>query len=211
MKKMSKNNGLFVTIEGGDGSGKSTLIERIFDTLTARGFNVLKTRAPGGCKLGLGIRELLLHSDDITAKAELFLYLADRAEHVEKVILPALSDNKIVLCDRFNDSTIAYQGGARNLELLGFCEFAAGKLTPHLTLYLDVDAKIGLSRVKGEKDRLEREDLSFHENVRKGYLELAEQNKERIRTLNANLSSEEVFQNAIELINTKLSATLCLM
>lgn len=208
---MPKNEGLFVTIEGGDGSGKSTLIDRIYEMLSKRGFSVLKTRAPGGCELGLGIRKLLLHSADITPKAELFLYLADRAEHVEKVILPALSQNRIVLCDRFNDSTIAYQGGARNLELHGFCDFASHHLLPHLTLYLDVDPLKGLSRVQGEKDRLEREDLSFHENVRKSYLELANQNPERIHTLNANLSQDEVYKNAIELINTKLSATLCLM
>lgn len=207
----TKTNGLFVTIEGGEGSGKSTLIDKAYEALTSKGFDVVKTRAPGGCSLGEVIRELLLHSEDMTPRAELFLYLADRAEHVAKVILPALSQNKIVLCDRFNDSTIAYQGGARHLELLNFCDFAAHHLEPHLTLYLDLDPNEAMKRLKGEKDRLEREDISFHENVRKAFQQLGAIHPERIYTLDGAASADQVFQKAMELINLKISSTLCLM
>lgn len=208
-----KNKGLFVTFEGGEGAGKTTLINRIFIALTEKGHRAIKTLEPGGTPLGTGIRKLLLHQErhPISKWCELFLYLADRSHHVEEVILPSLEDGKIVLCDRFNDSTLAYQGAARHLDtklLRSVCSAAAEGLAPDLTLYLDLDPKVGLERAKKHDvpDRLEKENLAFHTEVREGFLTLAKEEPERFHVIDAEEGIEDVYQKAM----AEIESVLCL-
>jgi dTMP kinase len=202
-------NGLFVTFEGGEGAGKTTLIERIFDQLVREGRQVLKTREPGGTPLGEEIRALLLHhKDPVSPYAELSLFLASRAQHLSEVILPALKAGKVVLCDRFNDSTIAYQGVARGLgmeKVAAFCQFICMEIEPHLTLYLDIDPALGLSRTKKRHvtDRIEAEDIAFHAKIRNGYLAIHKKNPYRFHLLDAAQPPEIVFHQAIKLIHPK--------
>ncbi len=206
MKKRSK--GFFLTFEGGEGAGKTTLINRVYGVLTAKGHSVIRTLEPGGTSLGKEIRNLLLHQkkSPICRQSELFLYLADRAQHVQELILPALEEGKIVLCDRFNDSTLAYQGMARSLNvdlLRGLCLAATDGLIPHLTLYLDLDPKVGLVRAKQKNtyDRLEEENLSFHTKVREAFLSLAKDEPDRFHVIDASKDIESVYTAAIGEIN----------
>jgi dTMP kinase len=212
---MSLKKRLFFTFEGGEGAGKTTLIEKIYSSLLQKGFLVLKTREPGGTKLSEAIRTLVLDRKDFSffsSRAELCLYLAARAQQVEEIILPALEQGKIVLCDRFNDSTIAYQGYGRGLpieEVSHFCAFASKNLVPDLTFFLDLDPKKGLERVrhvshKKEYDRIESESALLHQKVREGYYVLAKKEK-RFRLLDASLSPEEVFSLAWKEIESLLS------
>jgi len=193
---------VFVTIEGGEGVGKSTLIAGIYDYLTKqKKLFVVKTFEPGATPLGKEIRNLLLHKKEMTIskRSELLLFLADRAHHVEVLIRPALNEDLIVLCDRFNDSSIAYQGGARDLQdIEELCLFATGGLVPDLTFYLDLDPKIALARIARGKDRLEDERLEFHQKVREGYLNLARKHKDRIVVLNAAGEPSVVLEEAIK-------------
>ncbi len=185
--------GRFVTFEGGEGAGKTTLVAALYPLLEARGEKVLMTRAPGGTALGASLRSLLLHKDHalLSSRAELFLFLADRAQHVEEVIIPALKAGALVLCDRFNDSTIAYQGGARNFDvafLENLCAFASQDLEPSLTFYLDIDPHEGAVRAAGRgqiPDRMEKEQLNVHERIRAIYLDLAKKYPHRIHVLDA--------------------------
>ncbi len=200
--------GLFITFEGGDGAGKSTLIDKIHRYLE-QDSDVITTRAPGGTAIGQKIRDLLLHTHDLplSARCELLLYLADRAQHVEELIVPALQQGKIVLCDRFNDSTIAYQGGARGLDaevVSQLCQLACSDLKPDLTLYLDLDPKIGLERIKKTglaKDRIESETLQFHQNIRKTFKEIAKKEPKRFIIIDASKTPDEVFTQAKESID----------
>lgn len=203
----------FLTFEGGEGAGKTTLINSLSTALQKKGYSVVVTREPGATPLGEKIRQLLLeHSSvfPISSNAELLLFLSDRAQHIDEVIKPALAKDKIVLCDRFNDSTIAYQGIARGLGLENvqtLCHQVCGKVQPDLTFFLDVDPLIGLNRAKNRRrtlDRLEQEQMDFHLKVREGFLLLAEHDKERIKILNAGLSEEEVFKAAIDLLESHL-------
>ncbi len=207
--------GLFITFEGGEGAGKSTLIERLNEALRAKGRVVLKTRAPGGTKAGETIRSLLLNRDgvELVPRAELLLFLADRAEHVDEVIAPALKRGEIVLCDRYNDSTVAYQGIARGLgeeEVRKLCRFATDNLEPNLTFYLDLDPTIGLQRVKKMregKDRIEAEKLSFHQKIRAAFHQLAKKEEKRFRILDATQSPDQVFSQAVEAIDDFLASS----
>jgi len=203
--------GSFITIEGGEGSGKSTLIDRLYAYLTdeKEAFGV-KTFEPGGPPFGTLVREKLLdkHELQMSSKSELFLFLADRAHHVETLIKPALEQNMIVLCDRFTDSSLAYQGGARKIaqidsKLEEVCLFATGGLVPDLTFYLDIDPEKGLERITGGKDRLEKEHISFHKQVRESYLMLAKKYPKRFAILDADRSTDEVFQEAVEILRAK--------
>lgn len=198
-----QHNGIFITFEGGEGAGKSTMISLLHQKLSEMGYPVVSTREPGGSRLGEQIRDWVLAGDvKMGSRAELFLFLAGRAQHVEELVLPALHEGKIVLCDRFTDSTIAYQGFARafgvsDVELL--CKFAAMGLVPHLTLLYDVEPEIGLQRArdavgKPSVDRIESEALLFHEEVRCGFLLQAEREPERIHLLDSNLSINEAFE-----------------
>src|SRR5690606_19081528 len=164
MRKLKR--GVFISFEGGEGAGKSTLIERIASHL--QDYPVLKVREPGGTALGEALRELLLQQKGpVSPYAELSLFLASRAQHISEVIGPALEDGMIVLCDRFNDSTIAYQGAARGLgmeKVDQFCKFISQGLSPHLTLYLDIHPELGLHRAASVRaqDRIEAETIAFH-------------------------------------------------
>lgn len=202
--------GLFITFEGGEGAGKTTLIEEIARHFTSEGFSVLKTREPGGTKLGESIRTLLLHhTDPVSPYSELCLFLASRAQHILEVIGPALEEGKVVLCDRFNDSSVAYQGAARGLgmeKVAKFCEFISQGLKPHLTLYLDLDPELGLNRAaKARKqDRIEAETLMFHKKIREAYIEIHQSDQHRFRLVDATLPPERVFREAMKLIQPLL-------
>ncbi len=209
MKK--RNKGLFITFEGGEGGGKTTLINRIYDVLTAKGHTVVRTLEPGGTSLGKEIRSLLLHQKKslICRQSELFLYLADRSQHVQELIFPALEQGKIILCDRFNDSTLAYQGAARSLSinlLRGLCLAATDGLVPNLTLYLDLDPKVGLSRAKKKNtyDRLEEENLDFHTKVREAFLSLSKDEPDRFRVIDASKDVDSVYTDAMKEIDSQL-------
>ena len=203
--------GTFITIEGGEGSGKSTLIERLFSFLNEeKEGEVVKTFEPGGTPFGEHVRELLLekHEVQMSPKSELFLFLSDRAHHVESLIKPSLEKGMIVLCDRFTDSSLAYQGGAREIaqideKLEEVCLFATGGLVPDITFFLDLDPERGLSRITGGRDRLESEHLNFHKRVRESYLMLAKKYPERYCVLDALKSSDEVFEQALSEIKLK--------
>lgn len=200
--------GHFITFEGGDGAGKSTLIEHLFSVLKDRGHRVITTRAPGGTLPGQMIRHLLLNARaPLVSRCELLLFLADRAQQVETIILPALHEGKIVLCDRYNDSSIAYQGVARGLDLSSvelLCRFASLHLEPDLTIYLDLDPQIGLDRLKligEEKDRIEQENLDFHNKIREAFLAIARTSPQRFHCIDASFPKEIVFKNALKLID----------
>lgn len=210
-----KSSGLFITVEGGEGTGKSTLVNSLFTYLTERKERfVVKTFEPGSSTLGKEIRNILLHRKEliISGRSELFLFLADRAHHIEVLIRPALDEDLIVICDRFTDSSIAYQGAARGIadldKLEEICLFATDDLVPDLTFYLDLDPRIGLARIKGEKDRLEQEVIEFHERVREGYLELSCKHKDRIHKLDASKTPDEVFKQALTILEDKCSELL---
>jgi dTMP kinase len=204
--------GLLISFEGGEGAGKTTLIERVHQELSVRGLQVVKTREPGGSELAEKIRALLLqnHQEAISADAEVLLFLAARAQHLHVLIRPALEAGKIVLCDRFNDSTVAYQGIARGLgkeRVAQMCTWVSGNVTPALTLYLDIDPTLGLARAKqasGTVDRMEAEKLSFHQKVRDAFQQLAQENPARIKALSAQESPDIIFQHAMQHINPVL-------
>lgn len=184
--------GLFITVEGIEGSGKTTQVRRLVRRLARCGFRVLATREPGGSPIAERIRGLILRRDHarLTAKAELFLYLAARAQHVDEVILPALASGAIVVCDRFSDATIAYQGDGRGLsrqDIVRANRLATGNLTPDITLLLDLDVRLALPRVerRGRPNRLDAEAARFHRRVRAGYLRQAHLNPLRFRVIRA--------------------------
>lgn len=199
--------GFFITFEGGEGAGKTTLIEEMASQLSQEGHTVLKTREPGGTKLGEQIRSLLLQrAEPVSPYAELSLFLASRAQHILEVIGPALEAGKIVLCDRFNDSSIAYQGAARGLgmeKVKEFCEFVSQGLKPHLTLYLDLDPRVGLKRAAQERkqDRIESETLLFHERIREAYLSIHREDSRRFRLIDAKNPPAKVFEEAMKWVH----------
>lgn len=201
--------GHFITFEGGEGAGKSTLIRKLSQELLKKGYSVVTTREPGGTPVGERIRECLLDpqfKSELGAKAELLLFLSSRAQHIDRLIKPALDQNSIVLCDRFNDSTIAYQGAGRQLGIdyvSTLCNDVCQEIQPRLTFFLDLEPEEGLARRKktvNTVDRIESEGLDFHERVRNGFRFLANENPERIHTINATRSIEEVFQEVLEII-----------
>jgi len=209
-----KRGGVFITFEGGDGVGKTTLIDQLYLYLEKRNIPVLKTRAPGGTEVGQEIRKLVLHTEKSTLdkRCELLLFLADRAQHVERVILPELEKGALVLCDRFNDSTVAYQGGARGFssELVKhLCAFACQDLKPQLTFYLDLDPVVGFQRAKKaglKKDRIESEDIAFHQKIREAFLEIAKEEPQRLCVLDASKPAQEVFLLAKEKIDALIES-----
>lgn len=196
--------GLFITFEGADGSGKTTQLNKIKDMLEEKGFDVVVTREPGALEIGQKIRNILLHHEGIVAdKCEMFLFLADRAQHVETFIKPAVEEGKIVLCDRHTDSTIAYQGYGRgqDTELLKYLnQIAVNGLVPDITLLYDVSTEIACGRVGSEKDRMESAGVEFHKKVRQGYLELQKESPERIKLIDADRSIECVFEDTKKFI-----------
>ncbi|NJB68430.1 dTMP kinase [Desulfobaculum xiamenense] len=212
---------MFVTFEGIEGSGKSSVLTAVQAHLEAQGREVVRTREPGGSRIGQELRKLLLgmESTDLTGESELFLYLADRAQHVATVIRPALEAGRTVLSDRYADSTVAYQGYGRGLDpkqLHAFNDVAVAGLWPELTILLDLPAEVGLRRAVTRnmrehkcdtEGRFEAESLSFHETVREGYLTLAALHRKRYRIVDAAQPLENVIADVLAIIDERLAAT----
>lgn len=201
--------GLFITFEGNDGSGKSSVIEAIKTELINQGYDVIYSREPGGSKIAEKIREVILDIDNLGMddKTESLLYAASRREHVIKVIKPALEEGKIILCDRYLDSSLAYQGYARGLgidEVYNMNLFATEGLLPDLTLLVCVRPEVGLNRIKtnnrGTLDRLEIEKMEFHKKVYDGYLKVQEKFSDRIKIINGEQTKEEVRNDALKVV-----------
>lgn len=200
---MTQKHGFFVTIEGIEGAGKSTLAEALALHFGGMGCEVVVTREPGGTPIGDAIRRLLLSDGkEMSARTELLLFEAARAQHVDELIRPALGRGEVVICDRFADSSLAYQGHARGFSHSGvqaLNDFATKAIRPDVTILLDLPAEVGLARQKG-LDRISSEGLAFHESVRKGYLSLAEAEPERIKVIDARDDIETVLRHALQAI-----------
>lgn len=205
--------GLFITLEGPEGAGKSTNREYLADRLREHGVDVLLTREPGGTPLAERIRELLLDPSDepMAADTELLLVFAARAQHLQQVIRPALARGCVVLCDRFTDATYAYQGGGRGLPIERIAQleqFVQGELRPDLTLIFDLPVETGLARAaaRGRLDRFEQEGRSFFDAVRQAYLQRAEQAPQRYRVLDAGQTLAQVQTDIDALLPSLLEA-----
>ena len=200
---------LFVTIEGPEGSGKTTIGKKIVEKLIASGYEVIYTREPGGIEIAEQIRNVILDvkNTNMDPRTEALLYAASRRQHLIEKIVPALKDNKIIICDRFVDSSLAYQGHARKLGIDNVYEinkFAIDTLMPDLTLLFDIDPKLGLERINANKlrevNRLDLEQLEFHTLVREGFLKIQSREPNRIKIVDASKSIEEVINAAYQLI-----------
>jgi len=202
-----------ITFEGGEGAGKTTLIATVSEFLLQQNRSCIVTREPGGSPLGQKIRTLLLHGEEtsLSPRAELFLFLADRAQHVDEVIFPSLQKGSVVLCDRFHDSTLAYQAAGRGFDeswIQNLSDFSSRGLHPSLTLYLDLEPEIGLRRRDPTLlDRMETEEIAFHHTVRLSYLKRAQQEPDRIITIDASMSQQEVAKHAIKYIERHLKGS----
>jgi dTMP kinase len=200
-----KRRGLFITFEGPEGSGKTTQVRLLGDLLKRFRIPFILTREPGGSKLSTHLRRWILNKLEynLASETELFLFLADRAQHVKEVIVPALKRGDVVLCDRYTDSTLAYQGGGRGFDLgllRTMNDAASSGLKPDITLLFDVPVEVGLRRALGRgkgKDRMEREKLRFHRDVREVFLATARKEKRRFVVLDARKGREEVYQAMI--------------
>lgn len=196
--------GLFITFEGADGSGKTTQLNKIKDLLVEQGFDVVVTREPRSLDIGQKIRNILLHQEGfVSDRCEMFLFLADRSQHVDELIKPAVEQGKIVLCDRHTDSTVAYQGYGRgqDIELLKrLNKIAVDGIVPDLTLLFDVSTQTAQDRVGSEKDRMESAGAKFHSRVRNGYLELQKENPDRIKIIDANNDIDKVFEDTKNIV-----------
>ncbi|MBD8016743.1 dTMP kinase [Microbacterium sp. APC 3898] len=196
-----------INLEGGEGSGKSTVLKMLATALEEKGFSVVCTREPGGIDIAEQIRQVILDRNNtaMDARTEALLYAAARRQHLVEKIIPALEAGSIVLCDRYIDSSLAYQGYARGLgmeEIFAINKFAIDEYMPDLTLYFDVNPKVGLARIEKDSDReinrLDVESMKFHYKVREGYLLLLSQNPERIRLINAENELDIVYADALE-------------
>ncbi|MCI0468593.1 MAG: dTMP kinase [Nitrospirae bacterium] len=199
--------GVFISFEGIEGSGKTTQARLLYDWLSSRGCKVVLTHEPGGTPIGKKIREVILHEGhgEMSFITELLLYNADRAQHLTEKILPMLMEGRIVITDRFSDSTIAYQCYGRGIDISlirAIDSIASGGLKPHMTILFDLDVKTGLMRNRkiNKVDRLELQDIEFHERVRKGYLELAAAEPERIKVVDASMPAEDIREKVIGII-----------
>jgi dTMP kinase len=199
---------IFITFEGGEGSGKTTVIDSLYRNLLNMGHQVLKTREPGGSRISEEIRNIILNVKNVEMdyRTEALLYAASRRQHLIEVIIPALKAGKIVLCDRYIDSSLAYQGTARGLgieEIYRINQYATEGILPKLTFYIDLKPEIGLSRIKNSSripDRLDLEANSFHETVRQGYLKIANMFPERIRIIDGNRPVEVIEKEIMDII-----------
>lgn len=206
--------GLFITFEGIEGCGKTSQVDLLKANLEAKGCTVEVTREPGGTAISEAIRNILLdpaHAE-LSPIAELLLYQASRAQHVSERIRPALDAGTIVVCDRFYDSTTAYQGAGRGLprqDLKRLHTLATGGLSPDLTILIDLDAETGLTRVKNarESDRMEQESLAFHNRVREGFLKLADQESDRIKVVDGGPPQEKIAAEILQLVAPLLDAS----
>jgi dTMP kinase len=211
---------MFITLEGIEGSGKTSQIKYIAEFLETKGHNCVVTREPGGTAIGEKIRAILLNPDnsDMAPHTELLLYLADRVQHVHALIKPSLEAGKTVICDRFMDATLVYQGCARGVDvgfILDLQRMVLGSLLPDITLLLDLSPEQGLSRAwrqvreggrTGSETRFEKETLSFHETIRSGYLDLARMEKDRFRIIDAAPPEKQVRKDIMEVISKEIQA-----
>ena len=195
----------FITFEGPEGSGKTTVLNQI-NKLLSENYNVISTREPGGVSTGEEIRNILLDGENIDIRTEALLFAASRREHMVEKVIPALKNNKVVLCDRYIDSSLAYQGHARGIgieEVKKINEFAINGLYPDLTIYLDIDAEVGRERIlknQRSQNRLDKETLTFHQKVIEGYKTLIKTNPERFKVVDATQSIESVISDTYEII-----------
>jgi dTMP kinase len=206
--------GIFITIEGPDGSGKTTILQMLAQNLEKEGFAVVATREPGGIEIAEQIRKVILDPENtaMDPRTEALLYAAARRQHLAEKVKPALDEGKIVLCDRFVDSSLAYQGHARGLgidEVYSINEFAIENMMPAMTLYFDVAPEIGLERISKNKgrevNRLDMEKLEFHQKVREGYMIIAERFSDRIVKVDASKDLDTVYGQAEAQIKEQLN------
>lgn len=203
------NRGKFIVFEGGDGSGKSTTLGKIYDFLVESGIECIKTREPGGIKISEDIRKIILDTKntEMDRKTEALLYAAARRQHLVERVVPELEKGKIVLCDRFIYSSLAYQGYARGIdveEIFQINKFAIGEYMPDINILFDISPEAGLSRIQKNKDRevnrLDLEKIDFHNRVREGYYKLVEENRNEFTIINAEKSIDEVFNETKDII-----------
>ncbi|UHA75355.1 dTMP kinase [Paenibacillus sp. 481] len=212
MMTVSHQRGRFITLEGGEGAGKTTAIQLLVQQLKEQGQDVVVTREPGGIRIAEQIRSIILNPDhtEMDARTEALLYAAARRQHLVEKVIPALERGAIVLCDRFVDSSLAYQGYARGLGMDAVWEinrFAIHDTMPDLTFWLDIDPEAGLARIEAnglrEINRLDKEALAFHVSVREGYTQLAEQNKERIVRIDASQSLDYIVEQMLNILRER--------
>lgn len=206
--------GLFISIEGPDGSGKTTIAKMVVDKLNSEGYKTLYTREPGGVKIAENIRDIILDvkNTNLDARCEALLYAASRRQHLVEKVIPALNDGYIIISDRFVDSSLAYQGYARGIgidEVYSINMFAIDKAWPDLTILLDISPSVGLKRImenrQNEINRLDLEDINFHNKVHQGYEIIKEKYKDRITLVDANKSVDEVFNQVYKLVKNKIN------
>lgn len=203
-----KNKGLFITFEGIDGCGKTTQLDLLAQYLQSNRKEVLITREPGAKGLGEKLREILLNYEgEVSSNCEAFLFLADRAQHIDTIVKPAINAGKIVLCDRHTDSTIAYQGYGRGVDieqLKMLNTIATSGFKPDLTFVFDIDVKTAFQRVGKSQDRMESAGIEFFEKTRNGYLEIGKHEPERVKVINSNDTIENIFAQVKDIIDKKL-------
>jgi dTMP kinase len=201
--------GIFITVEGPEGAGKSTILSKLYQQLVKDGYDVMQTREPGGISIAEQIREVILNKENtaMDKRTEALLYAAARRQHLVEKVIPAIENGSIVICDRFIDSSLAYQGNAREIgmtEVMNINQFAIEDRMPDLTLYFDIEPEAGLQRISQhdgrEVNRLDLESLDFHERVREGYQALINQYPERIKVIDASRTKEEVFSAAYDIV-----------
>ena len=195
--------GLFIVFEGGEGAGKSTILDKIYDWMNTEDISCIKTREPGGIKISEQIRSIILDNNntEMDERTEALLYAAARRQHLVEKIIPALNEGKVVLCDRFIDSSLAYQGYARGIgmdEILEINKFAIGEYMPNLSIFFDLEPSEGLKRINidnnREVNRLDNEKIDFHNKVREGYYKILEKDKDRIVKVDASKTIDEVYE-----------------
>ena len=195
---------LFITFEGPDGSGKTTVCNAVYQRLKDMGYDVVHTREPGGIEIAEKIRDIILDPQNVMmdAKTEALLYAASRRQHLVEKVIPSIEAGKVVICERFVDSSLAYQGYGRELgfdEVLSINKFAIGDYFPDMTVYLDVDEKIGLERIKDRafKDRLDQVSIDFHHRVNEGYQKVIDVFKDRVSIVDASKPLDSVIEDAL--------------
>jgi dTMP kinase len=205
-------NGMFISFEGIEGTGKTIQSKMFYEYLLKKGRKVILTEEPGGTRIGLKIRDILLsiENKEMSPLAELFLYNASRAQHIKEVILPALKRGYTVITDRFSDSTVAYQGYGRRIDLnliKSLEQTVTAGLKPYVTLLLDLDVETGLKRNRGinKTDRLELEDIKFHKRVRNGYLKIAAKEQKRIKIIDSSESILQIHKKIVEIVMNLIS------
>ncbi|WP_010501659.1 dTMP kinase [Paenibacillus elgii] len=210
---MHVKRGFFITVEGGEGAGKTSAIDAILEQVKARGYDVLSTREPGGIPIAEQIRSVVLDRNNtaMDPRTEALLYAAARRQHLAEKVIPALEAGKVVVCDRFIDSSLAYQGYARELgmdEVFAINRFAIGDWMPDLTVFMDVRPEIGLARIRADQgrevNRLDLESMTFHNKVREGYLQVLSRFPERVVRVDAERELDKVLEDIGQMLNQKL-------